>query len=250
MDLNININFRVEQQTLDAITSVASSMSESGLLHRAEALVSAAFKDPSLATYIKKVCEESGEQVKEEPASETVLQDVTAAPDSSSDTASDAPAEPQPEKPKRVRRIKAQPAEQHPEEAPATPEEASANPEEAPATTSEQSDLPFSVDEEPVKAEIPTLSIDGFRQKLDAIRDTLGLNDGQPNAALKREFTKLARELMPYYGGDKSDMLTPANLYWYAEQLSRISLDDNNEFTRPKPAITPGQVEELKKAPF
>lgn len=245
MDLNININFRVEQQTLDTIRTVASSMSESGLLHRAEALVSAAFKDPSLATYIKKVCEEPGEQVKENPASETVLQDVTAAPDSSSDTTSDAPAEPQPEKPKRVRRTKAQPAEQQ-----TTPEEASATPEEAPAPASEQSDLPFSVDEEPVKAEIPTLSIDGFRQKLDAIRDTLGLNDGQPNAALKREFTKLARELMPYYGGDKSDMLTPANLYWYAEQLSRISLDDNSEFTRPNPAITPGQVEELKKAPF
>lgn len=258
MDVNININFGITEQLQASVTRIADALENR---HTARTLADIITNLGKLGKAVAK--ERAGQpSEKEEPACE---EEKVPQPQAVSETD---PAAPSTEKkPRRVRRTKA--TEPTPEEAPATPEEAPATPEEpapSPVSSAEiaspqpedepTDDLPFD-DIFPDAAPAPSqpqeeahdLSLEQFRINLNAIRDKLGLNDGQPNFGMKRSFNTLARKLMPYYGGDKADMLTPANLYWYCWQLSEISLEDG-EFTTPDYPITPEQVEELKKAPF
>lgn len=98
--------------------------------------------------------------------------------------------------------------------------------------------------------ERPEMTLDTARQVLADTRQRLLLEEGQEHFDKKRDFNNAVKRLITYYGGDRLSALTPANLYWAAEQITRIQLADDGTFLVSPSIITPEQVEEFKNAPF
>ena len=98
--------------------------------------------------------------------------------------------------------------------------------------------------------ERPEMTLDTARQVLADTRQRLLLEEGQEHFDKKRDFNNAVKRLITYYGGDRLSALTPANLYWAAEQITRIQLADDGTFLVNPSLITPEQVEEFKNAPF
>lgn len=179
------------------------------------------------------------------------------------ENAENAPTSEAPEEPKKKRTKRSKAAQEPAKEAkeddaqkPSQEETLDYTAEEAPMNTTEMpeaeegtSDLPFAAETGENKPSRPNMGLDDFRIALDQLRDRLGVNEGQANFEHKREFTQFARQMMAYYGADKTDQLTPTNLFYYAVQLAGTKFE-NGAFTSVKPSITPEQVEEYKKAPF
>ncbi len=257
MELNININLNATPAMQELVKTVC----EAYTIKKAAQLAAKIIRE-------REGIVAPDDEEPESPADDEVKEQSQQAPAAEAHASGDSAEE---QTPKRKRRSK----KEMQMEAPATEEEAfnmrgdkpvneetSAAPEdlapkalapeasaEAQAQAEAQSDLPFAKETGEDEAPRTEMSIDAFRVKLDQIRDRLGVNEGQPNFEHKNAFTRFARDLMVYYGGTRSEQLTPANLFWYAVQLSSTKLE-NGGFTCKEPSITTEQVKEYSEAPY